>query len=170
MILRMYELAAADMERLAGWPGEAGHVAGTIRALARDRLAIELAIASSGRTGRELTAGERQSVMRRLIPWVAGRIMSEPARAQQTLVARLDGRLQPGSLIEVVPYLDPAHTGLFNFTGASRLSPAEPFPAGSISMAGDAEMLSAICADPSVILHGGVRLRAFLAPAETATA
>ena len=168
MILRMYELAAADMERLAGWPGEAGSFAGPIRALSRDRLAIELAIASTGRTGRELTQGERQAVMRRLIPWVARRIMSEAPGAKQTLVARLDGRLQPGSLIEAVPYLDPSHAGLFSFTGASRLSPAEPFPAASISMVGDVEMLTAICADSAVVLHGGVRLRAFLAPAETA--
>ena len=170
MILRMYELAAADMERLAGWPGEAGSFAGPIRALSRDRLAIELAIASTGRTGRELTQGERQAVMRRLIPWVARRIMSEGPGAKQALVARLDGRLQPGSLIEAVPYLDPSHAGLFNFTGASRLSPAEPFPAASISMVGDVEMLTAVCADDAVVLHGGVRLRAFLAPAETARA
>jgi hypothetical protein len=170
MILRMYELAAADMERLAGWPGEAGSFAGPIRALTRDRLAIELAIASTGRTGRELTQGERQGVMRRLIPWVARRLMAEGIREKLGVVARLDGRLQPGSLIEAIPYLDPSHAGLFNFTGASRLSPSEPFPAASISMVGDVEMLGAICADQAVALHGGVRLRAFMAPAETASA
>jgi hypothetical protein len=69
-----------------------------------------------------------------------------------------------------VRYLDPAHTNLFSFTGASRLSPTEPLPPASISMLGDLELLEAVCADASMAFEGGVRLRALSMPADKAAA
>jgi hypothetical protein len=169
MILRMYELAAADVERLAGWPAEAGRYAGALRsAWPRDRWAIELAVATADAQGRQQTERERQATMRRLIPWLARRLFIAGPAASHALVIRLDGRLQTGGLVEAMPYLDPAHTGLFSFTGASRLSPTEPLPPASISLLGDLDVLADLCANPALSLVGGARLRAFAVPHELA--
>ena len=169
MILRMYELAAADVERLAGWPAEAGRYAAPLRSeWPRERLALELAVASADAQGRQQTPSERQATMRRLIPWLARRIFTAGPAASHALVMRLDGRLQTGGLVEAMPYLDPAHTGLFSFTGASRLSPTEPLPPASISLLGDLDVLADLCANPALSLAGGARLRAFAVPHELA--
>lgn len=162
MILRMYELAAADMERLAGWPAEAGHFAGAIRApWPADRIAIELAVSSADARGKSLTAQERRATVRRLIPWLARRLITPEDAAEPALVLRIDGRLQPGGLVEVFRRIDPTHTSLFHFTGAARLSAAEPLPAASVSMLVSTDVLGDIAQDSAVSLQGGARLRAF---------
>lgn len=165
----MYELAAADMERLAGWPAEAGHFAGALRApWPSDRMAIELAVSSADARGKSLSAQERRATVRRLIPWLARRLITPEDSSGPALVLRVDGRLQPGGLVEVFRRIDPTHTSLFHFTGAARLSDAEPSPAASVSMLASTEVLGDIAQDASVSLQGGVRLRAFAVPAEVA--
>lgn len=166
----MYELAAADMERLAGWPAEAGSFAGPIRApWPADRLAIELAIAPADARGRPLGDEDQRATVRRLIPWLARRLLPPAAGLRrQAFIVRADGRLQPGSLLEVFRHLDPTQSSLFSFSGASRLSPNDPLPAASAALLADAELLSALCADASLALEGGVRLRAMAVPAESA--
>jgi hypothetical protein len=171
MILRMYELSAADMERLAGWPADAGHFAGGIRApWPEDRIAIELAVASADARGKALSDQEQRATVRRLIPWLVRRLLTPEDAAGNVLVLRLDGRLQTGGLVEVLHRMDPIHTSLFHFTGASRLSPAEPLPAASLSLTASADVLAEIMQDAVLPLAGAVRLRVFAVPPElTAT-
>jgi hypothetical protein len=167
MILRMYELAATDLERLAGWPADAGQYAGPLRVIwPQDALAIELAISAGAGGQRRLTEAERQAGMRRLIPWLVRKILENQQGPTASIVARLDGRLQPGSLTDALRYLDPAHTSLFNLTGASRLLPALPFPAATVSMAGDPDLLTTLCSDSALSFREHLRLRVFAMPQE----
>jgi len=167
MILRMYELAAADLERLAGWPAEAGHCAEPIRAdWPRDRLAIELQISGGDARGAEIPETARRGGMRRLIPWIARKLVAPDAAGMQQLLIRVDGRLQPGSLAEVFRHVDPTHTSLFSFTGAQRVSLNDPLPSASATFAGDVDLLQALCGDQALNLEGGARLRAWAVPPE----
>lgn len=169
MILRMYELAAADVERLAGWPAEAGHYAGPIRApWSPDRIAIELAVASADARGRALSDQEQRATVRRLIPWLARRLLVAEDPQGPALVVRVDGRLASGGVLDVLGHVDPIHTSLFHFTGASRLSPLEPLPSASLSMVTTPEVLTQVAQNQSLALHGGARLRAFAVPRELA--
>ena len=161
LLLRVYELAAADLERLAEWPAEAGHYAGPIHAAwPDDRKALELEVAppQGGRRAHVETA------VRRLIPWVLRRFVKPEDAGGPALVLRFDGRFQSGGLLSVLQQVDPTHTSLFQFTGAERLSAAEPLPAASLSLLASMEVLERLVLANSLALKGALRLRVFALP------
>ena len=175
MLLRMYELATSDLDRAAGWPAMAGHYAGGWpRAAFPSPLAIELAVATS----EEASAGDadaRPGTACRLIPWLVDRLtaaLEHERPAGLALVARLDGYMRRGGLVEAVQHLGNDDQGvdgpLFRLSASARLSARGSFPPASLSMTLDAAALAGLCDDPTLRLDGAVRMRLFLVAREHA--
>lgn len=168
MILRMYELAAADFERLTGWPANAGAYAAPLGpGWPRDRVAVELAVTTADARGRPLSDADRGSTIRRLIPWLVRRLV--PAAPDRQLLVRLDGRMERGGLADALRHLPNAVPGgIFALSGATRCSDADPPPPAWATMVLDVAGLVDLCADPALRLDRAVRLRLWVVPAAVA--
>ena len=160
MIVRINQFDPANTEPYSGW-GDDGLRGAILYDWPEDTHAFEVLILESDEKQRQLPPSFRQSQLRRLLPDVLASL-AEPG---EQIVARLDGPLAAGELLDSMKFIaDAQGNGRFACSGAERLVHDAPPPIASLRLHVTFPRLAALCMDSSAGLDSEVRLRLFLVP------
>lgn len=160
MIVRINQFDAPRPDTDAGWPasGRTGPLGAAWPAGVR---AYEVLILEEDEQKRPLAETFRQHQVRQLIPQAVA-ALREPGEA---IVVRLDGPLAERELLPAYRHLtDAAGVGRFAMSGAEKLDVHPHDVLAGVRVEPSEPTLHALCADASLGLDRGVRLRVFGVP------
>jgi hypothetical protein len=159
VIVRINQLDPRRAEQEAGW-GTHGST-GPIKGWPEGVHAYEVLILERDEMNKVLAEGFRQQQLRQLIPEAAA-ALREPG---EQLVVRLDGPLATRQLTPAFAYLTESDgRGRFALSEARKLEISPIEVTTSVRLQPSAQSLANLCADQSLGLERGVRLRAFAVP------
>ena len=170
MILRLNQLDRSAAETTAGWaemlPTPTDDTPPDPRcpteyAWPPDTLVYELHGLDHDEASVPIEPARRQEQIRRLIPPLVAALTPGDARP----VLRLDGQFAAGELLALLAHLSDAHhVNRFAVSMVEKLWTGEPPALASVRLWPTPAGVAAICNDPAIGLHRGVRLRAFAVP------
>jgi len=160
VIVRINQLDRERAEQDSGW-GTHGHTGPIAKGWPQGVHAYEVLILDRDELNKPLAAGFRQQQLRQLIPEAAA-ALREPG---EQLVVRLDGPLAPRQLAPAFAYLTESDgRGRFAVSDARKLDVSPIDVTTSVRLQPSVQALTNLCADLSLGLEKGVRLRVFAVP------
>jgi hypothetical protein len=157
MLVRLNQIDAQSADGASGWT--TGGFRGTVAyAWPADTFAYQLIALDQDEHGQPVPADARRTEIRRVLPGLIAAI----AGPTDATVIRLDGPFGPG----LVPAVAAAAGSIaFAVSAVQRFGFDPAPPLASVRLVTTPEEIDRLCTDESLALHAGVRLRAFLLPA-----